>query len=303
VDQVTADQMRAVLHHPAFQALESAWRGVHLLTRRLDTDEGLKLYLLDVTKEELAADLAGAQDLRGSGAYQVLVEQTVGTPGAAPWALLVGAYTFGPTAEDALLLARLGLLARAAGAPFLAGADPRLFGCASPAATPGPDDWEVPFDAEAKELWAALRATPQAAWLGLAAPRFLLRQPYGEGSNPAEAFAFEELPGGGPHEGYLWGNPAFACALLLGEAFNRAGWGLRPEMFLEIDSLPAHVYEEGGESQLKPCAEVVLTQRAAARILESGVMPLLSVRGSDKVRLGRFQSLAEPPAPLAGRWQ
>jgi len=33
------------------------------------------------------------------------------------------------------------------------------------------------------------------------------------------------------------------------------------------------------------------------------VMPLLSVRDSEKVLLGRFQSLAEPAAPLAGRWQ
>jgi type VI secretion system protein ImpC len=303
VDAATADQMRAVLHHPAFQAVESAWRALHLLTRRLDTDEGLKLYLLDVTKEELAADLAGAAELRGSGTFKLLVEQTVGTPGAAPWALLAGNYTFGPTPEDALLLARLGAVARAAGAPFLAGADTRLFGCASPAATPDPDDWGAPPGGEAGEVWAALRGTPQAASLGLAAPRFLLRQPYGKGSNPVEAFALEELPGGKPHEGYLWGNAAFACALLLGEAFNRAGWGLRPGMFLEIDSLPAHIYSEDGESRLKPCAEAILTERAAERILDAGVMPLLSVRDRDKVRLGRFQSLAAPAAPLAGRWQ
>jgi type VI secretion system protein ImpC len=303
VDRATADQMRAVLHHPAFQAVEAAWRAVYLLTRRLDTDEGLKLYLLDVTQEELAADLAGAQDLRGSGTYKLLVEQTVGTPGAAPWAVLVGNYTFGPAAEDALALARLGLVARAAGAPFLAGADPRLFGCASPAATPDPDDWGAPPAGEAGEVWAALRGTPQAASLGLAAPRFVLRQPYGKGSNAVEAFAFEELPDGEPHEGYLWGNAAFACALLLGQAFNHAGWGLRPGMILEIDGLPAHVYLEDGESRLKPCAEAVLSERAAERILGAGVMPLLSVRDRDKARLGRFQSLAEPPAPLAGRWQ
>jgi type VI secretion system protein ImpC len=303
VDEATGAQLRAVLHHPAFQAVEAAWRAVDLLVRRLDTDEGLKVYLLNVGKEELSEDLAGVQDLRASAAYRLLVEQTTGTPGGQPWALWAGNYTFGPAAEDGLLLARLGLVAQAAGAPFLAAADSRLFGCASLAATPDPDDWMATADDEAREVWAALRATPQAAYLGLAAPRFLLRLPYGKEASITEAFAFEELSGSGPHEAFLWGNPAFACALLLGEAYNRAGWELRPGMIQEVGSLPAYVYEEDGESTLKPCAEGVLRDRACERILAAGVMPLQSFVGADKVRLARFQSLAESPAVLAGRWQ
>jgi type VI secretion system protein ImpC len=302
VDEATAAQMQALLHHPAFQAVESAWRTVDLLARRLETDEGLRLYALDLTKEELAADLAGAEDLRASFAYGLLVEQTVGTPGGQPWAVLTGNYTFGPTAEDALLLARMGLVAQAAGAPFLAAADSRLFGCASLATTPDPDDWTTDPGAEAQEVWAALRSTPQAAYLGLAVPRILLRLPYGADASATEAFAFEEMPAARPHEAYLWGNPAFACALLLGEAYNRAGWGLSPGMIDEIGSLPAHVYEKDGESHLKPCAEVVLRERAIERILAASIMPLLSIQGSDKVSLMRFQSLAEPPTALAGRW-
>src|SRR5262249_39838892 len=57
VDAATAAQMRALLHHPDFQGLEAAWRAVYFLVRRLDTDAKLKLYLLDVTEAELAADL------------------------------------------------------------------------------------------------------------------------------------------------------------------------------------------------------------------------------------------------------
>ena len=303
VDEATGAQMRALLQHPAFQEVEAAWRAVHLLVRRLETDEGLRLYLLDLSKDELAADLAGADGLRATFTYRLLVEQTVGTPGAAPWAVLTGNYTFGLTAEDVLLLARMGLLAQAAGASFLAAADSRLFGCAALAATPDPDDWDAAPAGEAGEVWAALRGTPQARYLGLAAPRFLLRLPYGADASATEAFAFEELAADHPHDAYLWGNPAFACALLLGEAFNRAGWGLRPGMIQEIGSLPTHVHEEDGESLLQPCAEVVLRERAIERMLAAGVMPLLSIQGSDKVRLARFQSLAEPPTALAGRWQ
>ena len=46
--------------------VEAAWRAVYFLVRRLDTDSGLKLCLLDVSKEELAADLAAVKDLRDS---------------------------------------------------------------------------------------------------------------------------------------------------------------------------------------------------------------------------------------------
>jgi type VI secretion system protein ImpC len=301
VDAATAAQMRAVLHHPDFQALEAAWRAVYFLVRRLDTDAKLKLYLVDVTKAELAADLGAAEDLRTSGTYKLLVEQTVGTAGGQAWAVLAGNYTFGLAAEDVHLLARVGAVARAAGAPFLAAADSRLF-CPSLADTPDPDDW--PRDRpEGTDMWDALRRLPEATSLGLAMPRFLLRLPYGRESDAAEQFDFEELPEGSRHEDYLWGNPAFACAYLLAENFSRRGWDLRPDDVRDIDNLPLHVYRDAGESQLKPCAEVLLRDRAVERILDQGVMPLVSVQGQPAVRLARFQSLAEPAAPLAGRWQ
>ncbi|MBW1745109.1 MAG: type VI secretion system contractile sheath large subunit [Deltaproteobacteria bacterium] len=57
VDAATSELMQRILHHADFQTIESAWRGVHFLTSRLETDEQLKLYLLDISKAELAADL------------------------------------------------------------------------------------------------------------------------------------------------------------------------------------------------------------------------------------------------------
>jgi type VI secretion system protein ImpC len=77
---------------------------------------------------------------------------------------------------------------------------------------------------------------------------------------------------------------------------------MRPGAVQEIDGLPAHTYREDGEVQLKPCAEVLLTEDAAEILLDRGIMPLASIKGTDRVRLVRFQSVAAPPAPLAGRW-
>ena len=141
-----------------------------------------------------------------------------------------------------------------------------------------------------------------ASWLGLALPRILLRNPYGKRTDPVEAFDFEEIADVHEHEAFLWGNPAFACAQLLGAAFEEQGWSLQPGERLEIDDLPAYTYQEDGESRLLPCAELCLTERAAEAILERGLMPLMSYKNRDAVRLARFQSLAFPPAPLRGAW-
>src|SRR5262249_9920447 len=188
-----------------------------------------------------------------------------------------------------------------AGAPFLAAASTRLLGCDSLDATPSPRQWRL--DKEAVASWTAVRRLPQAGWLGLGLTRFLMRLPYGKDTAPAETFAFEEFSAAPDHENYLWANPAIACACLLGEAFSESGWDLRPGEINEISGLPAHVYRADGESYLKPCAEALLGPDAAEAILDRGLMPLISMKGSDAVRLVRFQSIALPTAPLAGRWR
>jgi len=78
---------------PRFPGLEAAWRAVRFLVSRVETDTQLKLYLVDISKAELSADLAAAEDLRSIGMYRLLVEETVETPGGEPWAVLAGNYT------------------------------------------------------------------------------------------------------------------------------------------------------------------------------------------------------------------
>ena len=301
IDRALSDQLRALLHVPAFQALESAWRAIHFLVRRIETGTKIKLYVFDISKEELAADLGRSQDWQASGVYRLLVEKSVGTPGAEPWAIIVGNYEFGPEREDAELFGKLARVAKALGAPFLAAASPRLLGCASLAESPHPRDWQSPPDADSAAAWAALRALPEAAWVGLALPRFLLRLPYGKETDPVESFDFEEMPGEPRHEDYLWGNPAFACALLLALSFSEDGWEMRPGSHSEITGLPLHIYKREGESEVKPCAEALLTEEAAAAIMEHGIMVIVSLKGSDAVRLLRVQSVGEPLRRLAFR--
>ncbi len=289
VDAATSGNMRALLHDPAFQALEAAWRGLFFLVRRLPTDVNLKIFLVDIAKPELAADLIAT--------FELLIEET---PGAEPWTVLAGNYTFDHSAGDTQLLARMAAVARHAGAPFLAAASPRVLGCNSLDDAPEPRHWHP--DNESVASLSAVRRLPQANWLGLALPRFLLRLPYGKQTESTEKFAFEEFSTAPRHEDYLWGNPALACTYLLCEAFSESGWELRPGEVNEISGLPAHVYRADGESHLKPCAEALLSEDAAEAILDRGLMPLVSIKGTDAIRLIRFQSIATPATALAGRW-
>ncbi len=302
LDLATGAQMSALLHLPEFQALESAWRAVFFLVRNLDAGPRLKLLLIDISKEELARDLASSPDITSTGTYQLLVDKSVGTPGAEPWAILLGNYLFDSSRENVELLGRMAKVAAAARAPFLSAASPDMLGCSSVADLPDVRKWTQPAAPEAAAAWNALRTIPEASYLGLALPRFLIRLPYGKATIPTDLFAFEEIPDPSAHADYLWANPAFAVTLLLSQTFSAQGWGLRPGTLTEIADLPIHIYSVDGESLTKPCAEVLMTQTAAEEMTEKGFMPLASLKNQPAIRLVRFQSLADPPSALAGRW-
>src|SRR5256885_11740444 len=55
----------------------------------------------------------------------------------------------------------------------------------------------------------------------------------------------------------------------------RSGWSMRPGEVNQIDGLPLHVYQKDGELELKPPAEVLLTEGSAELLMELGLMPLL----------------------------
>jgi type VI secretion system protein ImpC len=289
VEAELSARLRALLHRPEFQALEAAWRGLVFLARNIS--EEVKLYVIDCSMTELATAVpAGDEDPAKGTIYKQLEKIRPG--------VILGFYTFGP--KDHTVLAGIARLARACQSAFVAGASPRLVGCNSFAVQPDPDDW-TPGSPGETEKFEALRRMPEAAHLGLATPRFLLRQPYGKSSDPIEALPFEEMPANPDHESYLWGNPALLCGYLLATAAADEALDTEFEGGGEVGGLPLHKFTSDGETQVKPCAEAWLNERAAEAILSHGIMPVLSIRGRDAVQLLTLQSLSNPPAPLAIR--
>jgi len=302
VDAATGDLMRRVLHDHRFQALEAAWRGLYLLVRRAETSTELKIYIYDISHDELADDLKSVTDLSDSTLFRILVREAVDTPGAEPWAVVAGNYAFLPDKDDIAALMRVAKICAAADAPFISHMRPDVIGVPSLAEQPDVAKWDLSTDGNAGKLWSVLRGMPEAAYLGMTMPRFLSRLPYGSETEPLETFQFEEFTGAPLHDKYLWSNNCFVAALLLAESFTAYGWQMDRRFIQDIERLPMHMYEADGEKVYQPCAEVLLTQNACERLMEHGLMPLVSYKNTDHVKLARFQSIADPVIGLRGRW-
>jgi type VI secretion system protein ImpC len=232
-----------------------------------------------------------AIDIRSTGLWRLLVDE-------ARWSVCAALFTFGSSTRDFQALERIASIAKAAGAPFIAEAHPRLAGCKSIAAAPDPDDWTQPLDAETAAAWKRLRSLPDARWISLAMPRFLLRLPYGASTSAIDSFDFEEMPSP-DHDRYLWGNPAVACACLLGETFQMQGVHMRPGSLHQLEGVPIHCFRS---NEATPPAEVWMTERVAESLLDRGLMPLASVMNRDMVQFISFRSIAQPGWPLLGPW-
>ena len=278
-ESMAAGALRALLHHDNFQSLETAWRGVDFLVRNVETSPRLKIYLLDIRLDELRAAPAGLE--------KVLAP-------AMKWSLILADYVFDPSIEDVELLARLSLMAASAGAPLLAQASAHVIGCRTIAETPDPYDWDLN-----QPVWDELRGFPEASWLGLAMPSFMGRLPYGRNGSSTECFPFEEMEADSRHSDYLWCNTAFIAGALIARAFSESGWKMRAGEFQTLEHMPMYVHK----GEVKPGGEVLLTERAVERMIEHGLMPLISRKDGDSLMIGMFQSVNRSNAVLQGRWK
>jgi type VI secretion system protein ImpC len=289
IDKSISMTMVALLRHPAFRQLESTWRGIEFLVRGLELGTDLKLYLIDVSQDELQADLLESEDLTETGTYQLLVEQTVGTPGGQPWSLLVGNYYFGNETDEISALGRMAKLASQSRAPFITSSNGSIIGCERPYETPHPQQW-APVDSDA---WRQLRALTEAKHLSVLWPRFLLRLPYGRSTRPTDRFDLEEVSDTS-RQHLLWGHPALLAAKAIGQEFSRSGWDLRPGESRQVADLPVWVYENQGEKEAHPCTELLLSQRGIEIVESTGIVPIIAVKGQDTINIPSLCSVAGP---------
>ena len=291
VDEALSSAMNLILHHPEFQAIESQWRSLDLLARRIETDVKLEIVLYDVSAEELAADLAAQEDLSQSGLFKLVTDVLDPEEGAGGFSALFGLYTFEETPPHAELLARIGQVGLHVDAPFFSAMAPNYLDT-------DPED-RHPLVARS---WDTLRKIPEAAYVALAAPRFLLRQPYGAKSDPVYAFQYEEFSPKEGLRGMLWANPVVLIAILLAATYKKDGKAMDLGSMMTLDDLPfTYVNDRYGDQVALPCTERNLTSDPAQATLTRGYMPVLWMKGRNAIRLGSFRSLGGDT--IAGPWQ
>jgi type VI secretion system ImpC/EvpB family protein len=312
IDRLLSDQVNEILHHPSFQTLESAWRGLHFVwqtRKQLLTERGLddkaadiELRVLNVSKKELVKDFEDAVDFDRNSLFRKVYEEEFGTAGGRPFGLLIANYEFTSHPEDIDLLAQLSGIGAAAFAPVIAAATPALLGLDDFSALEQPADLERIFQQPKHRKWRSLREKPDSQFLGLTLPRILLRSPYRNDGSSQHGFRFEENVESQDRSRFLWGSSAWALATVVMRAFASSGW------FADIRGAERGVEGGGlvtGLASLnygtdangvaeRGSTEVSISDLREAELCRLGFVPLSNCKGTSYSVFYSNQSVHEP---------
>lgn len=300
IDRKLSEQINQILHHADFQKLEGAWRGLHHLVNNTETDEQLKIRVMNISKAELGKTLKRYKGTNWdqSPLFKKVYEEEYGQFGGEPFGCLVGDYHFDQSAPDVELLGEMSKVAAAAHSPFITGVSPTVMQMESWQELANPRDLTKIFTTPEYAAWRSLRESEDARYLGLAMPRFLARQPYGARSAPVEEFNFEEDTGAADHGKYTWANAAYAMAVNINRSFKEYGWCSRIrgiESGGAVEGLPTHSFptDDGGVDMKCP-TEIAISDRREAELAKAGFMPLVHRKNSDFAAFIGAQSLHQP---------
>ena len=300
LDQKLSAQINEILHDAEFKKVESTWLGLHHLVQNTETDDMLKIRVLNVSKDELRRDL---KKFRGnawdrSPLFKKVYEAEFGQLGGKPYGCLVGDYHFDHSPVDVNLLSDMSRIAAAAHAPFLAGAAPSLLGLKSWTQISKRRDPTKVLTTSEYAQWNGLRDKEDSRYVGLCMPRFIARQPYGPQTNPVDEFHFEEETDAQDDRNFSWANSVYAMAANINRSFKLHGWCVNirgVESGGEVDNLPCHTFPtDDGNVDLKCPTEVALPDRTEHQLSKAGLMPLVHRKSTDLAAFLGAQSLQKP---------
>lgn len=300
IDKKLTEQVNLILHHKDFQQMESAWRGLHFLVNNTETDEMLKIRVMNISKKDMHKTLRKFKGTTWdqSPIFKKIYEEEFGQFGGEPYGCLVADYHFDHSPPDVELLTEMSKIAAAAHAPLITGANPALFQMDSWSELANPRDLTKIFQTPEYASWRSLRESEDSKYVGLAMPRFLGRLPYGSKTDPVEAFAFEEDTDGADSSKYGWVNAAYGMAVNINRSFKEYGWCSRIrgiESGGSVENLPTHTFpsDDGGVDQKCP-TEIAISDRREAELAKNGMMPLIHRKNSDIAAFIGAQSLHRP---------
>ena len=305
IDSLLTTQMNEIMHAPEVREIEGTWRGLHYLVNNTETDQKLKIRVMNITKDQLADTL---EDFEGqmwdqSPIFKRLYTDEYSMFGGEPFGAIVGAYEFSHHPRDVGLLRNMSGICASAHAPFIAAAAPQLFRMESWQELPNPQDLQQIVSSPDYASWQSLRESEDARYIGLTMPRVLARLPYGAATIPVKGFAFEEEING-KHDHYVWMNAAFAMGVNINRSHKLYGWGTQirgVESGGSVINLPVHSFPtDDGSIAMKCPTEIAIDDRREAELAKLGFMPILHRKNTDIAAFIGAHSLQDDEA-RAGR--
>ena len=299
LDRKLSQQMDAIIHHPDFQKLESAWRGLHYLVMNTSTGKDMKIRVMNMSKDECRRMFRQFRDAAWdqSPLFKKVYESEFGQLGGQPYGAFTCDYSFDHSGPDLEVMKGLAKIGAAAHAPFIAGAAPSLFGMESWQELSNPRDLAKLFDATDYLAWRTFRESDDARYLALTMPRFLGRPTYGAKSEPVDAFDYEEETKG-DHNNHLWINAAYAMATRITEAFSTWGWCTRirgVESGGTVEGLPTAMFPtDDGGVDLKCPTEIAISDRREAELSAAGMLALVHRKNTDQATFIGGQTVHKP---------
>jgi type VI secretion system ImpC/EvpB family protein len=307
LDELLNRQVNAILHHPRFQQLEAAWRGLYYLICQVPEGENLEVRMLNLSWQELARDQERALEFDQSQLFRKVYGDEFGMPGGKPFGVLLADYSIhlrpgpGHPTDDVAGLEKVAGVAAAAFAPFVAAAHPSLLDMDRFARLERPLNLHATFQQPEYLKWRAFRRTEDARFVGLTLPRVLLRRPWPDDTSRADGFRLRE-DSGKDGDGHLWGNAIWAFGAVLIRAFATSGWlgairGVRPGMDEGglVTGLPIDWFgtDRRGVAPRAP-TEVAITDTQDKELSDLGFLPLCWCQDSDRAAFYSSQSVQEP---------
>ena len=313
LDRLLSAQLEALLAAERLRRLESSWRGLSWLCSRVPPGAKVRVRMLQLRWAELCRDFERATEFDQSQLFKKVYEDEFGTPGGEPFGLLCGDWELRPTpgpgspTDDIAGLDGLAAVAAAAFSPTVVAGHPALLGLESfNELNPALDPTE-PMRLPERRRWRGLQERDDTRFLGVLAPRAMVRGPWADSLSRADQFRF--LPNPGAAEARLWMNAVYPFAAIVIRAFTSWGWpaDIRGAQVSEtalagvVDGLrPQHLPSDLAGAPPRPPVEVAFTDEQERQMVEAGLIPLAGLEAMPDAVFAAVPSLHRPPRMLGG---
>ena len=253
---VSGDEIDGALHSPAFQRIESAWRGLRML--------------LEETGDAVAVDVFSVPRAKLTARLRPLLEQELDRPDSA--ALILLDFDFSHRPADLALLRGLAEMAKVLQAPLVAGASAAFFDLRYLVQAIALPDLLTRLRTPAHSGWLEFQSSEPARWVVLTLNRWLQRAPHTDETGYAERVTESEP------DTYLWGRGAWLLGATAARSIRTYGQavdltGMQAGGF---GGLPTRAYPTAANATAPLAVEVPLAEMQVIELSRAAFTPIVA---------------------------